>query len=104
MPEACNFLVHDGIYTVGIEGQGTMKINWTAKKVNTNAPVDCSGDISPASYRLLLTSTSSLFLVESDGAPNCMNGAINYANCGALMAGTCTKQTGATFPKTVPVP
>jgi len=103
--DSCGFLVHDGTYQIFPEGRGTMTIHWTAHTTNSTAPVDCSGDISAANYELLLSSTSSLYLAETDTATaNCTGSGIIYNNCGAIMSGTCTKQTGVTFPKAVPTP
>ncbi len=103
--DTCNFLVHDGTYTVGPEGRGTMTIHWTAHTTNSTTPVDCLGDITGANYELLLSSTSSLYMAETDPATaSCTGGGIIYDNCGAIMSGTCTKQIGVTFPKAVPTP
>ena len=105
--ETCNFLVQDGTYSVGPEGRGTMTIHWTARTGNSSAPVDCTKDITgnSASYQILETSTSDLYLTEADPSTgNCTGTAVNYDNCGAIMTGSCTKQTGVAFPHSVPTP
>jgi hypothetical protein len=106
--KSCDFLVHDRTYTMGPEGLGTMMIHWTARSANTPpGPVDCSGDITGtgANYQLLLSSTSSFYMAEADPATAlCTGSGIIYDNCGAIMSGTCTKQTGVTFPKAAPTP
>jgi hypothetical protein len=103
--ETCNFLVHDGTYFVGGQGRGTMTINWTARSTNSPSPVDCSKDINSASYQFLMTSTSALYLDQTDAVTgSCTGAGINYNNCGAVMSGSCIKQAGGAFPKTVPTP
>ena len=103
--EQCNFLLHGGTYVIGPEGRGTLSLDWTAVHTNDNSPVDCTVDISPAKYQIVLTSTSAFFLEEADATSSaCVTGAFTYANCGSFMSGTCTKQTGVAFPKTVPTP
>lgn len=98
--ESCEYTVNTGTYEVKQgSGGGQMTVKWAAGPSNPTSPYDCSENIT-ADYAFQLISASSLNLVASDNydVSTCTAESLNFANCGEYLWGTCTKQTGETFP------
>lgn len=103
--ETCSYTIASGIYSINGNGSGTLQVNLTPAPGNPDGtgspPFNCA-TAAMVNSQVLLSSTSQLTLMAGDPLlpVNCNNnvaGNINYAHCGELMSGACTKQKGAKF-------